>query len=308
MATHPRVCIVVGFKQRYDSNIPKLRQIYQERFPLMKFLVPFYDGDDPDVIPVSASSEQGYYTQVLTALAPLGATHYLFLNDDLLLNPVVSAANLADLLGLGPEDGFFPILKSVCETDSRWTPMFSSFTAFMPTPRVPISDALPSREQAERLFADHGLPVRPLRWNQLLRVHRLTPKDVGAYLRVALPVLGRLLRDRSLPYPVAYGYSDMCVVPGAHLADFCRYCGVFTALGLFVEIAIPTALALACAKVVQMDAKGWSYQAIEELELRERFELEHRYSVHILLDHFPEHTIFIHPVKLTRWYTIENVG
>ena len=261
MTTQPRVCLVVVFNHRDDASLPTFRRIYQERFKLMKFLVPFYDGDDPDVIPVYESSEhfQGYYAQAYAALGPLGATHYLFLGDDLLINPAMTADNLAGKLGLEPEDGFFPILKSLCETDSRWSHIFSPFKAFAPTPSVTIGDALPCREEAERRFAAHGLAVRPLRWGQLLQIHRLTPKYIAAYLHAALHVFGSLLRNRSLPYPVAYGFSGLCVVPGTHLAEFCSYCGVFAALGLFVEIAIPTALALTCPTVVQMDAQGWAY-------------------------------------------------
>ena len=136
--------------------------------------VPFYDGDDPDVVPVYASSEvfQGYFAQAHAALAPLGAAHYLFMGDDVLLNPTVNAENLAERLGLGPETGFFPVLKSLCEADARWSPIFYPFKAFAPTPFVTVGDALPSRTEAEARFAAHGLAVQPLRWGQLLRLHR----------------------------------------------------------------------------------------------------------------------------------------
>ena len=48
----PKVCLVVIFNHRFDRNLPALRKIYGERFAGIRFLVPFYDGSDADVIPV----------------------------------------------------------------------------------------------------------------------------------------------------------------------------------------------------------------------------------------------------------------
>ena len=48
----------------------------------------------------------------------------------------------------------------------------------------------------------------------------------------------------SVNYPLALGYSDIFVVPHNSLDSICHFLGVFAAMNLFVEIAIPTAIML----------------------------------------------------------------
>ena len=46
------VPLIIIYNHRFDQNIEKLNKIYGERFSKIYHLVPFYDGDLPNVIPV----------------------------------------------------------------------------------------------------------------------------------------------------------------------------------------------------------------------------------------------------------------
>lgn len=96
-----KTCLVIIFNHRYDKNISKLRRIYGERFSDIKFLMPFYDGDDADVIPVYESSYQfqGFLVQAYEKLKNISCTHYLFIADDLIINPKFTENNFADSIG-----------------------------------------------------------------------------------------------------------------------------------------------------------------------------------------------------------------
>ena len=57
--------LVIVFNHRYDKNIAALEKIYRKKFFNIKFLVPFYNGDREDVIPIYENSHyfQGYFAQ-----------------------------------------------------------------------------------------------------------------------------------------------------------------------------------------------------------------------------------------------------
>ena len=91
----PNVCLVVIFNHRFDKNLPLLRKIYGKRFSAIRFLMPFYDGADSDVIPVyeSAYQFQGYLIQAYEKLKDIPCSHYLFIGDDLIINPSFDETN-----------------------------------------------------------------------------------------------------------------------------------------------------------------------------------------------------------------------
>ncbi|MBQ4494506.1 MAG: hypothetical protein II968_01940 [Selenomonadaceae bacterium] len=93
----PKVCLVIIFNHRYDKNLPLLRKIYGKRFSEIRFLMPFYDGSDADVIPVYESSYQfqGFLIQAYEKLKNIPCTHYLFVADDLILHPDLNETNFA---------------------------------------------------------------------------------------------------------------------------------------------------------------------------------------------------------------------
>ena len=59
------IALIIIYNHRYDSNVSILEGIYKERFSDIFHLMPFYDGDKPNVIPVYENSRyfQGYIAQ-----------------------------------------------------------------------------------------------------------------------------------------------------------------------------------------------------------------------------------------------------
>lgn len=53
-----KIGLVIIFNHPYAKNLEKLRSIYGERFSILRFLMPFYDGNEPDVCPDGMLNKQ----------------------------------------------------------------------------------------------------------------------------------------------------------------------------------------------------------------------------------------------------------
>lgn len=104
-----------------------------------------------------------------------------------------------------------------------------------------------------------------------------------------------------LPYPVAGSYADVLIITKETVREFCRYCGIMAAAGLFVEIAIPTALLLSSKKIVQQKDSRLQGTALWSATENEAVEETYRRSLSALLTGFPEKQLFYHPIKLSKW-------
>src|SRR5438309_2566399 len=51
-----KAALIIVFNHRYDKNIPLLETLYEGRFSNIYYLVPFYDGEKENVIPVYENS------------------------------------------------------------------------------------------------------------------------------------------------------------------------------------------------------------------------------------------------------------
>ena len=132
--------------------------------------------------------------------------------------------------------------------------------------------------------------------------------------RNLLRMLYRVIRRKRIPYPLLMSYSDFLVVPAVVIREFCRLCGVTAAMGLFVEIAIPTALALVCPVVVTEDCR-YARNSAQDKALSTRrigkeiwtpqevdaFRYKFDGSLKRLEQEFPEDLLYVHPVKLSKW-------
>ncbi len=297
-----RFCLVVVFNHRFDQNLPLLRALYRGRFSTVRFLVPFYRGSDPDVVPVfdSSATFQGYFAQARRSLVAEGFSHYVFVADDLLLNPKINETNLQVYLRLEPTGGYTKYLKPFSSVTSRWTHFNRTLRALRFDEFVNARAELPPREEAVARLAAHGLECRPLGWRNLQSVpgpwlHRITEWVT------AVRLIYQRRDGRGLPYPLLMGYADLLVVPAPALPEFCHLCGVFAAMGLFVECAAPTALALAAPRLSLED--HLDQQGLELWSDAERAAFWNRYSARLgkLLEDFPARCLYVHPIKLPHW-------
>ncbi len=294
--------LVTIFNHRFDRNIPVLEAMYRERFPSMMHLVPFYDGDSERVATVYESSHhfQGFFAQAADRIATGEHDHYLFLGDDVALHPALDERTLAGELGLGPRAAFIKELKPLTEVSFQWQPLFRGVRPFDLLCGVNYDSELPPAEEAWRRATDHGYRHRSFGWRNVRgfdgRVH---PLDIG--LLIALANLLRARGRRELSYPLFMSYSDMFVVPAAVFGEFAHICGVLAAMGVWVEVAIPTALVLVCPEIVTERETQWRGLELWDAESVDAFETRHRRRVEDLMASFEDHRLYVHPVKLSRW-------
>jgi hypothetical protein len=94
-------------------------------------------------------------------------------------------------------------------------------------------------------------------------------------------------------------------VAKSNVEKFIQYCGVFAATNLFVELAIPTAMALTAKKIKQ--EKDLSLQGRALWTDKDRVVLEpYSNDLELLLQDFPESYIYLHPIKLSKWKTAKR--
>ena len=306
MTKELRFCLVVVFNHRFDRNLPLLRALYRERFSAVRFLVPFYRGDDPDVIAVYEGSAtfQGYFAQAQRPLAGESFSHYLFVADDLLLNPAINEHNLADHLRLRPGVGYVKGLEPFSDLTTRWTHFHRTRRALRFDEYVNARAELPERGDALARLARHGLHFRRLGWRNLESAPGPLAGRVKSWLASAWLLYGRGPgASRELAYPLAMGYADLLVVPAGAMPEFCHLCGVFAAMDLFVECAAPTALALAVPDLRR--ERDLAARGLEVWSDADRAEFHGRYAGRLsnLLGDFPADTLYVHPIKFSHWHT-----
>jgi len=300
MPEHQHVRVLFVFNHKYEKNLDKLRSLYGERFHDVRYLMPFYTGNRPDVIPVyeSSSEFQGFFAQAARSFIDPKVTHYVFTADDLLLNPSLNDETIISAFGLGEGEAYIDGLLALSDEPLQWPHLLKALPVWRDEQYVMYKSELPSQEEAARRMASNGCPVGDLTWKNL-KSYGKWKRYPGWYyhLKLMLKRKGRI----KMPYPMVKAYSDVVIVPRASIEKFCHYCGVFAAMGLWVEVAIPTALALSCDKIVQTRETGrtglavWTAAEVEEIGRKAD------YDVHKVFSVIGNDQLYLHPVKLSKW-------
>jgi hypothetical protein len=303
------LALIVIYNHRFDENIEVVEKIYGGRFSHIFHLVPFYTGNRPNVIPVYENSYyfQGYIAQSLKHFYRETFTHYFFIADDLILNPRVDERNFIEQLGLPPGHCFLPGLYSYHGySETTWSRVVMAYEWKMHSPGLEAGNELPAPEEALRRFRQHGLDNIPLKFEQIWQI----PTTRQEWLRTIIRkphfcvryLLARLLRKRyHLPYPLVGGYADIFIVTADSIRLFSHYCGVLSAMRLFVEHAIPTAMVLAAKVIATQHSLKLSGKALwTESDKKKEFG-PYGNSLSALLANFPASYLFLHPIKLSKW-------
>jgi len=309
------VALVFIFNHRYDKNIPILEEIYKDRFTNIFHLVPFYDGEKENVIPVYEHSFyfQGYIAQASKELKSKGNfEHFIFVGDDLLLHPDVNENNYTEFFKIGSEDSFITFIRDLVATGDDGTDLFLMHKAmFFEIPNKPgtgleIAKEIPSYEEALAKFKEKGfdepyIAPRHVYYPPKRTDFKKTIFGEYFYRKRKKEVEKLLQQDKvKVSYPMVNGFSDLLILPKTDFDSFARLCGLFAAARLFVEYAIPTVMLLACKHIVtqdNLDKKGlllWN-------DDREKFEKEYKNSFNYLFNNYPQNILYIHPVKLSKW-------
>lgn len=300
------ICFVIVFNHKYEQNIPKLRAIYGDKFTNIAFLMPFGDALQDGVVPVYDSSYrfEGYFAQGYQHLASDKYSHYVFVGDDLILHPRLNQNNLIAELGLDDQSGYIKTLTPLSQAHFDWPHMLSTMEAlalFGQDGYVNAQPELPSSQDAFQILRGKGHQFNPLTWRHWRdpnRKYHSSLRQRWRSFRWLARHAGR--HGYTLPFPLLQGYSDFVVVPAAHARQFCRLCGVFSALNLFAEIAIPTALALSCPHVVTEQDVSWHGVELWDRDALERLLQHNNYDLSQMLRSYADDQLYLHPLKLSK--------
>ena len=303
-----KICLAIIYNHNFERNIPVLNRIYAGRFSNVYHIMPFYRGSDPHVIGVYESSYQfsGYITQASEVLMRENADYYVFVADDMVINPRLNEDNILSEIGLAKEPAGFIDSIRVLDDDhfALWHWGWESVVnLLLKSNACEGFRHLPSLDEARAAFERNGLDWRMGVSAKLANlICKLYSKPQRRLLIGTALKLRRFLCSADKCYPLATGYSDLVVVPSVSFRDFGHYCGIFAAQRVFVENAIPTALAFSCSRIVTSKDIGFkSERGVDNYAARDRFEKLHKFSYKLLVENFPPDYLFVHPVKLSKW-------
>ncbi len=297
--------LVVIYNHHFTKNIDRVEKIYEGRFSKIYHLMPFYRGSQENVIPVYENSRnfQGYIAQGFSTYFDADASHYLFVADDLIVNPEISERNYASHLAIDSESSFTPGLVPLDQFHNNWAHLRDAYKYNVRQVGLELDGQLPSVDAARHLIEAHGAKVANLNFEAVFpREHRNTTafRAIVAELRWQIRRLRYSRHQFPLSYPLVGGYSDFIAVSQNAIREFCHYCGVFAASSLFVELAIPTALAFASKRIsteANTPKKGKAMWTSEDGQFLEKFGKD----LAKLMKDFPTNCLYIHPVKLSQW-------
>ena len=303
------VALVIIFNHKFDKNIPILDDIYSDRFKHIFYIVPFYTGTKENVITVYDSSFnfQGYIAQAYQVLKSKGDfEHYMFVGDDVLLNPAINENNYKEQFCIDTETSFFPCLEEL-STIGQWPYLKRVFDYSIVQDGLEITKELPDREHVLNKFEQNHLSVPRIRYQDVYRMpqrNHYTKGIMGTlWYRLDKYKAEKMIAqpDKVLEFPLVTGYSDLIIVPKSIMPQFCHLCGVFAAGDLFVETAIATAIIITSKGEVQTQEKINKKGLLLWHKDREEFEEKYEASFNKLYDNFPKDTLYVHPVKLSKW-------
>ena len=295
----PKICLSVVFNHQFEKNIPKLRNIYKERFSTIRYLSPFSKSKDPEVIPIFETSVhfQGYFAQSFSHL-PKDCDYYVFCGDDLILNPCLNESNLINTLNCN-ETSYIKYLNPIWEHSFAWH-KFEECNRFTENEyTIPYENLLPSRNELLKMYELQGLKYRNLGFHNFQGI-----KEKGITtnrIKSGASYFFRNGNKRYINYPLVEGYSDLIVIPQDHLELFCHYCGIFAAMNLWVDAAVATALLLSGSPVkTEIDSNYIGTEYWNNSEIKDRLK-----SANNNLDEieklFNDNELYIHPIKLSAY-------
>ena len=295
----PKICLSFVFNHQFEKNIPKLRELYDNRFSTIRYLSPFSKTDDKQIIPIHEKSIhfQGYFAQSFAHL-PKDCEYYVFCGDDLILNPSLNEDNLINALNCD-DSAYIKYLNPIWEHSFSWH-KFEECNQFTENEyTIPYQNLLPSRNELLKIYENHGLYYRNLGFHnfkgvieKIIKINTIK-SGISYFLKNG--------NKRFINYPLVEGYSDLIVVPQGHLELFCHYCGIFAAMNLWVDAAVATALILSGSKI--KTEKDSNYSGTEYWngdEIIDRLKPS-KNKLDKIGEIFNKDELYIHPIKLSSY-------
>ena len=293
------VCLVIIENHRYEKNIDKLLKIYRDRFSTIRFLVPFYKGKNETVIPVYDSSYffNGFIAQAGIQLARIECDHYVFIADDLVLNPEINENNIEQYFNLNKGEA---LLSRPCADLVKSTLPFRSYLNVFDSFRyedcgVHYECELPSKEDALSKMTKYGLGDMNIQ-RSIFRNNAWRKENTVYFWRRLKNAIKIIAGRAKLPYPIVVGFSDFYIIPSCNFEEFYSLCGVFAAMNLQVEMATPTATILSCENVIFLENNNDIQHARENIYIQ-----KYMSDYNKLIQDWPADRNYLNPIKLSKW-------
>ena len=296
----PKICLSLIFNHQYEKNIHKLRKIYEDRFSTIRYLSPFSTyNDDQEVIPVYETSInfQGYIAQSFKFL-PNDCDYYIFCADDLLLNPEFTENNIIERLDC-EKTSYIKYLNPIWEHSYAWHKFEECNNYPNQGCNIDYQGLLPSRIQLLEKYKHFGIEYRNINLRNLWGICDKT--ITWERIWCGLKYLIKTKYKRYVHLPLIEGYSDFIIVPSHTLKRFCHFCGIFSAMNIWVDTAIATSLVLSSDKI--RTEKDHSYKGTEiwnenELTIKTANSKNKLNQISKLFD---KDEFYIHPIKLSKF-------
>ena len=314
---------MVIYNHKHPQNVPIINSIYGDRFSHIYHLMPFHqrpsDGkgnkkEEQNIIPVYDNSHyfQGYMAQGFQHYYQEDAPHYIFIADDLMLNPLINENNYTDYFHLTENSGFIDQLGCLGDVFARgaWYRSTSGYEFNKDALGLEEIHELPSAAEANNRYQSLGLSeisFDPKEKAFLAGIKLFLPtlrnpsRKSIKYLALQILKIRNRIKPYKLSYPLVKGSADICIVPGLTIHKFCYYCGIFAAANLFVEIAIPTTMALVNDEIILgkdiPNKIGLNHNPSEV----SRILAQHGNDPEKLFNNWQSEYLYIHPIKLSSW-------
>jgi hypothetical protein len=137
-----------------------------------------------------------------------------------------------------------------------------------------------------------------------LRLEGPSPEECAKLSATEHTIVDHIFRNGpviELPYPFVRGRADFWIIKKDALRKFLHYCGVFSSLNLWMEVAIPTAAALLESRIIFAKDLGlrfdWDFwNPTRPTRWPQPKQLADLYR---MLEEMSEDLVFRHPVKLS---------
>ncbi|MDW7555715.1 MULTISPECIES: hypothetical protein [Azospirillum] len=300
--------LCVLFNHAYPNNIPIIRKIYEGRFKNIIFIMPFARNVGDDVITSyrGSFSFQGMIADAAPRLSEYKSDYYVFVQDDVLLNPALNEGNIEKFLGIGPKMAFFPQFYSLSGPIHRWFwttrvvwRLFYSHNSLGGSGAEMALKYLPPKEFAEEKAKRYGISCAPITYDNIenCKVPHFSSSEhtrsLNKSLMDGLFFSAHEKRSIILPYPFVFGISDFFVLHKDVFDEFVHFQGVCAGMDLFAEVAIPSGLMVCAEQVVQCKDLGLEVDWVWG-NSRENLDISY------LKEKLNENFLLIHPVKLSK--------
>ncbi len=311
-----KIILVIIYNHNYELNVERLEKLYASRFHKIYHLMPFYMGNKENVIKIYGTSYlfQDYIRQGFTSYKDDKATHYCFMADDIFLNTKFNENNLIDKIGMDNNTAYISDMQSLSyDLFKSWPWAISVYRSLLDNPACEYENFLPSYDNAMSCFEKHKIAPPLITKEGFTQFKKFLGINMNNYYcsdfypifhSQADEIITKIKNDfqtRNYVYPLVRGYSDFFIIPQKMLEDFTHILGMFAAMNVFAEVAIPTAMVLCADKIITNNDITLKSHIIWDNKKSYEFRRSHEASLKKLASSCADDDFIFHPVKLSKW-------